>query len=271
MCNRLYIMTALDDIAFLARSQNRVEILAMLSAGPHTRAELQEATDISRPTVGRVVTELQARSLATQTGQEYTTSPLGEFLAAEFQSLLEGAETMRKLRGVIKWLPTDEFDFTLDCFADATITTPRPGDPTAPIRRAATMIREADHIQFLCTAFAPTMYDAIWQRTVHDDQIAIGVMTNELIDAIHAESQTVTVIHEIIASGKAKLYRYDGQCSYDMAIFDETLVGLLVLDDDGYVRAVIDTENEAVRAWVASTIDAHQREAHLLEPDTFTA
>ena len=48
-------MTALDDIAFLARSVNRVEVLETLSSGPHNRAELQEATDISRPTVGRIV------------------------------------------------------------------------------------------------------------------------------------------------------------------------------------------------------------------------
>ena len=263
-------MAALDDIVFLARSPNRVEVLETLSSGPHNRAALQEATDISRPTVGRIVNEFQARGLVTQTGQEYTTSPLGEFLATEFQSLLEGAETMRKLRGVVEWLPTDEFDFTLDCFADATITTPRPGDPTAPVRRAAALIREADHLRFLCSAFAPSMYEAIWQRTVHDDQTTVGVMATELIDAIREESRTVTVIRETIASDEATLYQYEGQCSYDIAVFDETIAGLLLLDDDGHAHAVIDTEDEEVLSWVTATIDAHQREADLLDADTFT-
>lgn len=154
-------MAALDDIAFLARSPNRVEVLDTLSSGPYDRAELQEVTDIPRPTVGRIVNDFQARGLVAQSGPKYTTSPLGEFLAIEFRSLLEGAETMRKLRGVVEWLPTDEFDFTLDCFADATITTPRRGDPTAPVRRAAALTHEADHIRFLCTAFTPSMYEAI--------------------------------------------------------------------------------------------------------------
>ena len=264
-------MTALDDIAFLARSPNRVAVLETLSSESHDRADLQEATDISRPTVGRIVNEFQARGLVTQTGQEYTTSPLGDFLATEFQSLLEGTETMRKLRSVVEWLPTHEFDFTLDCFADATITTPRPGDPTAPVRRAAALIREADHLRFLCSAFAPSMYEAIWQRTVHDDQTAVGVMATELIDAIREESRTVTVIHETISSGEATLYKYEGQCSYDIAVFDETIAGLLLLDDAGHAHAVIDTEDEAVLSWVTATIDAHQHEAERLDPDAFTA
>lgn len=264
-------MTALDDIAFLARSPNRVEVLDTLSSDPHNRAELQEVTDIPRPTVGRIVNDFQARGLVTQSGQKYTTSPLGDFIATEFQSLLEGAETMRKLRGVIEWLPTDEFDFSLDHFADATVTTPRPGDPTAPARRATKLTSETDHIRFLCTAFVPSIYEVIWQRTVYENQTAVGVMANELIDAIREDSRMITVIRETIVSGEAMLYQYEGQFPYDIAVFDETVAGLLVLDDDGYVRAVIDTEDEAVRAWVAATIDAHQREARLLDPDSLTA
>lgn len=67
------------------------------------------------------------------------------------------------------------------------------------------------------------------------------------------------------------LYQYEGQFPYDIAVFDETVARLLVLDDDGHVHAVIGTEDEAVRAWVAATIDAHHREARLLDLDSFTA
>lgn len=264
-------MTALDDIAFLTDSANRVAALKTLTTGPHKRSDLQETIGVSRSTIKRILGGFRERGWVVRDGHEYALTPLGEFIATEFQSLLEGAETMRKLRGVVEWLPTNEFDFTLDHFADATITTPRPNDPTAPIRRAAALIREADHIRFLCTAFAPSMYDAIWQRTVHDDQTAVGVMATELIDAIREESRTVTVLRETIASNKATLYQYEGQFPYDMAVFDETIAGLLVVDDDGHVHAVIDTVDEAVRSWVGSTIDAHQREAHRLDPDTFTA
>lgn len=264
-------MSALDDIAFLARSPNRVAVLETLSSGPHDRAELQAATDIPRPTVGRIVNEFQARGLVSQRGNQYTTSPLGEFLATEFQSLLDGAETMRKLRGVVEWLPTDEFDFTLDRFADATITTPRPGDPTAPVRRAAALTHETDHIRFLCTAFVPSMYEALWQQTVHEEQTAVGLMGNELIDTLCEDPEMVTMICDIIDSGRATLYRCDDPYPCDIAVFDETVAGILLFDDDGHAHAVIDTADEAIRSWVTATIDAHQREAHRLDSDAFTS
>lgn len=263
-------MAALDDIAFLARSPNRVEVLETLSSGPHDRAELQEATGISRPTVGRIVTDFQARGLVSQEGRRYTTSPLGEFLTTEFRSLLEGVKTMRKLRGVIEWLPTDEFDFTLDHFADSTITTPRPGDPTAPARRAATLTREADHIRFISDAFVPPIYEAVWQRTVHEDQIAVAVLSTEVIETIREDPEMATMAHETIASGEATFYRCAESCPYRMAVIDEVVVGMLLLDDDGHAHAVIETEDEAIRSWVAATIDAHQRDAQCLAPDAFT-
>lgn len=264
-------MSALDDIAFLARSRNRVAALETLSSGPHDRAALQEATDIPRPTVGRIINEFQARGLVVQYGQQYETSPLGDFLTTEFRSLLEGAETMRKLRGVVEWLPTDEFDFTLDHFANATITTPRSGDPTAPARRAATLTREADHIRFISDAFVPPIYEAVWQRTVHEDQTAVAVLSEEVITTIRESPEMAEMARETIASGEATFYRCAGSCPYRMAVIDETVAGMLLLNDDGNAAAVIETEDETVLSWVRTTIDAHQREAHLLDPDTFTS
>ncbi|HET7323224.1 MAG TPA: hypothetical protein VFJ06_02705 [Halococcus sp.] len=263
-------MGALDDIAFLARSQNRVAVLETLTAGLYDRAALREATGIPRPTVGRIINDFQARGLVIQRGNQYTTSPLGDFLATEFQSLLEGAETMRKLRGVVEWLPTDEFDFTLDHFADATITTPRPGDPTAPVRRSVALAREAAHIRFISGAFVPPIYEVIWQRTIHEDQTAVAVLSDDVIDMMREDPEVAELARETISSGGATLYRCAHPCSYQMAVVDEALVALLVLDDDGHAHAVIDTEDEAVLSWVASTIDVHQREAHLLDSDSFT-
>lgn len=261
-------MGALDDIEFLARSENRVEVLNALSSGPHDRAELHEATEVPRPTVGRIVNEFQARGLVSQNGKQYTISPLGDFLATEFRSLLEGVETMRKLRGVVEWLPTDEFDFTLDHFADATVTTPCPGDPTAPVRRATELTREADHVRIISRWFLTNTLEAVRQRTVNGDQTAVWVMMGEAIDMILDDSRTTTMLRDIITSGQAEFYRYEGSHPYGMAVMDETVGGLFVLDDDGVVQGVIETTDEAVRSWVGSTIEDHRQESEPLSADT---
>ena len=101
-----------------------------------------------------------------QNGNQYITSPLGEFLATEFQSLLEGAETMRKLRAVVEWLPTNEFDFTLDHFADADITLVKPSDTIAPVLRATELLESADHFHLLAVSFVPASFETHWRGTV---------------------------------------------------------------------------------------------------------
>jgi hypothetical protein len=52
---------ALEDIAYLCRSANRVTILDALTEGPYSRRELANQTDASRTTLDRIVNELEER------------------------------------------------------------------------------------------------------------------------------------------------------------------------------------------------------------------
>ena len=264
-------MTALDDIAFLARSQNRVTVLETLSSGPHDRAELQEATGISRPTVGRIVTEFQARGLVSQRKNQYTTSPLGDFLATEFRSLLEGAETMRQLRGVIEWLPTDEFDFTLDHFADATITLVKLSDAIAPVYRAIELLENADHLHLLASSFVPASFEAHWRATVNGTQTSEVVVTADIIDTILADEELTKRLEEIIRSDTATFSCYDGMIPYGAVFTADDVAVFALVDEHGAPQTIIETEDEAIRSWITATIDAHQRDANRLDPDAFTS
>ena len=94
-------MAALDDIAFLASSPNRVATLEALTAGPHKRSDLQEAIDASRSTVKRTLNGFQERRWVNRVGQEYVITPLGELVAARFTTLLETIDAGTKLREVV--------------------------------------------------------------------------------------------------------------------------------------------------------------------------
>ena len=51
----------LEEIEFLARSTNRVEVLRLLSTGPRTRRELAAATGASQATLGRIIEDFTER------------------------------------------------------------------------------------------------------------------------------------------------------------------------------------------------------------------
>ena len=61
--------TALDDIAFLANSDNRVAVFERLVDGSRHRDELTDQVDASRVTIARILRELEAREWITRSGQ----------------------------------------------------------------------------------------------------------------------------------------------------------------------------------------------------------
>lgn len=79
----------LESIAFLARSHNRVALLATLSTGACTPSELHGSTGVARTTVGRIVNEFEERGWAQRTSDgTYVTTPAGDQVADEFHCLV---------------------------------------------------------------------------------------------------------------------------------------------------------------------------------------
>ncbi|WP_101295921.1 helix-turn-helix transcriptional regulator [Halegenticoccus soli] len=261
-------MTALDDVAFLARSPRRVRVLETLIEGPHTRADLQEATGVPRATVGRIVTELEARGLVTSHGVDYRASPLGELLAGEFLSLVETAETVDKLRPVIEWLPVEEFDFSLEHFADATITFLKQSDTTAPVERAAALVENGDCVRILAFGSAPQVIEAAWRTTVHGTQSLEIIFAASTLAELLADSELESGrwLRDLARCERGAVFRYDGVVPYNIAVIDDT-VGFALVDEYGAPSALIETEDEAIYAWAESTINTYRHEAEPLDPD----
>lgn len=261
---------ALDDITFLARSTSRVRVLETLASGPHDRTELQAATGIPRATVGRIVTEFEARGWVKHDGRHYTTSPLGAFLVTEFRSLVGGVKTMQKLRSVIEWLPTDEFDFSLERFADADITLAGPSDVIAPVRRGVGLFETADQVRVLGSRFVRESIQNIWRETVYGNQTAEVVVTADIVEAVVADPDAPRWFEELVAAENASVYYYDGTAPYVVAIVDD-IAWIGLIDEDGAPQGLLETTDEAFYSWAEATIDTYRREAEPLDPAALTS
>lgn len=260
----------LDQIRFLASSENRVQVLTHLRDVPADREDLSDQLGISRSTLSRVLTGLEGRHWIEQHGSECEITPLGACFADEFTSLVEAVETMQKFEGVVDYLPIDEVDFELTRLRDATVTTPTQTDPGAPLRRAKELLDEADEFRFLTNTVVSSLAEYLREQTVEGELTLEGVITRDLLDAVRGSPEFVEPTEEMIESGRAAFYCYDGTVSRTLGIADETIASITRIDPDGYQRAQVETEDRHVCSWVMATIEECRRESERITVSALT-
>jgi predicted transcriptional regulator len=261
--------TSLDDVAFLARSPHRVEVLQTLADGPMTRRDLHEETGISQPTLGRILEPFRERNWMERDGQEYALTAWGELLVDEFEGLLDTVETIQQLGDLIQLLPIDQMDFDIRRFGSATITTPQTGDVLRHVRRAEELLSEADRVRIAAGTIAPHSLEDQRDRVVNasgDAPLIESVITGDAIEQALAEPQLVGFIRDLLESGQAPVYRYDGAIPMMFATVDDSAL-LAPTDEQGMPGALIETEDEAIRAWVDEQFDKYKERSTELTVD----
>ena len=142
-------------------------------------------------------------------------------------------------------LPVEEFDFSLEHFADAEITLAAPGDVIAPVRRAIESFDGGDHVQLLGPEYVREGIRAIREATIHGGQTIEMVLTAEDLAAITADPETAKWLEEIASTDRTVLFRYDGTVLHVVTIIDE-MVWFGLSDEDRNPRGLLETTDETV-------------------------
>ncbi|MFB6172979.1 MAG: helix-turn-helix transcriptional regulator [Haloarculaceae archaeon] len=255
----------LDEIVFLARSANRIEVLRTLTEGAYTRRELGAAVEASQPTVGRVLNDLAERKWVAYDGERYRATATGELVEAGITDLRARLAAEIGLRDVVDWLPTDAIDVDLRAFRDATITTPTGTRPNAPIERMLDLLERADHARLLSHTFNRQKLDCIHARTVDGTLVTEGVFAADAIDAIRTDPALRTRLRDVVAADAADISVTTADVPVALEITDDR-TRLLLRDGDGIVRASIDTDAGAVRSWAVDLYETYADGATPLTP-----
>lgn len=256
----------LADVAFLARSGHRVQVLQTLADGPMTRPALHDETGISQPTLGRILEPFRDRNWVERRGQEYALTPWGELLVDEFHGLLDTVGAIHHLGSVSQFLPIDQLDFDVRRLGSASITTPQTGDVLRHVRRAEERLRGANHVRLVADTIAPHSLEEQRDRVVDasgDELLIESVITGDAIDQALSDQQLAGFIRDLLQSGQAPVFRYDGTIPMIFAIADDIAI-LAPTDEQGMPGALIETEDVVVRAWVESKFDEYRDQSTVL-------
>lgn len=260
--------SALEEIEFLALSSNRVEVLNLLSADRQTRTELAAATGASQATLGRILGDFQERSWAKREDGEYVATATGRLVSAGFTDLLEILGTERKLRELVQYLPTDAMDFDLARLANATITVPSQTKPDAPVQRVLDLLRGADNVRVFSHAFNEQSLTVVEERTTGGYQRFEGVFSGNAIDALADDSALRRRLESLLDAECTELRIQTAEIPLAVTIADD-VVHLLVRDENGVLRASVDTDDSAVRSWADDIFEEYWQRASPLDREGF--
>ncbi|AFK20988.2 DUF1724 domain-containing protein (plasmid) [Haloferax mediterranei ATCC 33500] len=258
--------SALEEIEFLALSQNRVDALRYLSEQPHTRRELVELTGASQPTLGRILHDFEEREWIVREDSAYRATVTGKLVSRGFSELVEILETDAKLRPIVRWLPTETISFDLEHLTAATITTPSQVRPNAPVKRALKLLSNANDVRIFSYAFNEQSLDIIANRTEAGDQQFKGVFSSETIDALTDDSQLREQLRALLDADGAEIRITDELIPMATTIADST-VHLFLRDDNGILQASIDVDEPAVRSWAEELFEDYWQAAEPLDFD----
>jgi len=256
VAQRHVMASEIDDIAFLANSENRVEVLDTLADEPRTRRNLSDNANGARVTLGRVLRDLEARNWIERDGHEYRTTPLGGWVCEEFNNLVEVVGTIQKLATVLQWFPTDLLTFDVRCLRDAEIALRDRYDITGLVRLLADSYRTADRTRALSKQISPSLVEATWQATVQEEGWFEAVVDPGVVAAVTANQEMDLLCRDMIASGNARLYVHE-DIPLQVALIDDT-VFIILIDSDDNLQAVIQSIDSTIRAWATNIFDTYR-------------
>lgn len=257
----------IEELVFLCRSHHRIQLLKQLSREERTRRDLQDATGISQPTLGRILGDFeQRRWISNNHDGTYRLTPRGRLLADAVDNLLDVLDTIGQLADIADHLPLERLDFDRSHLTDAMITTPTSTDPLAHMRRFDELAASATTVKMFSNVVscAPTndSSDADRELLTHVDEL---IVTEDAVANLD-NSELNGWLSKQIDDGELSLYRYDDSAVFLLGVFDET-VGIVPIDDTDMPCGLIEAEANPIRTWANETFEEFRRAATQLTPE----
>ncbi|WP_331234922.1 helix-turn-helix transcriptional regulator [Natronorarus salvus] len=249
---------ALEDVAFLARSSNRLALLRMLGEGPHDRRELRETTSMSAPTLARILGEFEDHGWIERDGGSYRATTAGRLVAGGVLAAVDRADAVRRLRPLLRAVPTDGPELDVEALSNARVTVAEPSSPLGPANRFASLTRESETLREF-NAASVQFFDASVLRTrveegrrtelLYERGVVEALLSDhpELLAALIDSPAVEVSLRESVPFGLSLFDDRIGVCGYDR--------------ESGALTVFVDTDDYEARRWAERLYESVRSEA----------
>lgn len=254
-----------EEIEFLARSANRIQLLAAIQdEGTIEKRTLQNQFDVARTTLVRNLETLEERGwIETGNPNTYTLTCAGEVVTDSFADLMDVVRITKRLRPFLKWLPTDTFNLDLRLLTDAEIILADSSDPYATTNRHVEALKRTQTFRAILPVVGQHSVETAWRRIREGKGEHEVVVRPEIAELLRTDPSYARQIEKGLDTERIEMFVYDGDIPYFIGLYDE-LVQIGVEDDDGMPRAMVETNAKDVRIWAEQTYEDYRRQAELL-------
>lgn len=257
----------MEDIAYLARSSNRVRLLETLAAGSYSRRDLVDRTRIAPATISRIVNEFEDREWAERTSDgTYTTTATGSLVVAEFAPLVDAMATIRTLGEAATWIPTDELSIGIEHFGDAEVRRSPPNAPMSMVEYLAECFREASSARSMTFLETPSQIVDVMAAGLDEGDLTVEVvLTGGLIEFLLERAELPEWTDHV--GGGIEVYRYDAHIPCHLFLFDERV--LIMNDRPPGGGGFVESEDETVLAAANDLFERYRDDAEPVGADVF--
>jgi len=250
----------IEELEFLARSPNRVQILTTLNETGHVKKEgLQAGIDGSRTTLTRNLDALEDRGWLRTDNHACTITPAGREIIADFQELVATANVTSRFQEFFKWLSADEFNLDLRTLANAELVVPEAGDPYTVVNQHIAKLENTAHMRALLPVTGLHAHEKAREQIVANDAEGELVVTPDVADTHQSSPKYEELTREMAATGRFAEYMYNGEISYGLALLDQTVQ--IMVDENGEPRAMLETATTDVYNWAEETYETYKAQA----------
>lgn len=251
---------AIERIGFLTRSEARVRILThLLEVEEATQREFRDRLDHSRSTVTRSLSALVDRGCLDRDGDHYRLTPSGRIIADGLADLVDTVRTTDDLSVFLEWFPYAEYDLDIDQLRGAEVTASTKADPYAPTRKHADELASAARCRMLLPSIDRQLLDGMHDRVVAGDLDLEMLLSPGMEETVTTDAYA-SVLHEQIADGELEVFVCEEQAPFYLGLTDN-VVQIGVEDDEGFPRALLETDRESVREWAEDVYAGYRTHA----------
>lgn len=257
------MISPIDDVAFLARSETRVGILRAIEERPRDRRELARVTDTPRSTLGRTLGELEDHGWIERNEQGYETTTAGSLVIEQVIPLLDTVAVLQTLGESVELLPLDETDLEARHLADAKFVTPTRLNPTAPFDYGVERLRRADHFRCVARTAPPRYVEAIRDGVVTGRLTADCILDDTYLDDLQEDHESMELWNEI-ATSTSTVRRSEESIPFVLLVLDGT-VHLWLCNEEGEPQGLVESESPEILSWANTTVNRHLERAQPIE------
>lgn len=253
-------------LVFLARSEIRVAVLRQLAEnGTCERSTLGSDLPASDRTVKRTLTEFEERDWIVQTPSGYALTAMGDHVLTTYESAVESLETAEDIKPFLKRIPGDTCDVPIPALRDAEIVEAGGRNPSAPLERALTFRRGADHLRELSSIVTRESAEQLRRRVRNGAiQEAEIILEREVVETIESSPEYREGFDEIVQATSVSVFVSESSFPFLLAL-KPAEVALGVTDEQGFPTALVISDSETVYDWTESVYERFRADATRFE------